>query len=89
MDLGEHGDVTVLQTFDGPALPQRPVAIEMDLHQVTGELGELLGAARLRYGDVAQVVVEVEVGVFDPQRMVQPHRDLGETAPEGCREVKT
>ena len=50
--LGEHSDVAALEPFDDPALPQRPVAFQVELHEMRRELGQLLRAPGRRNGDV-------------------------------------
>ena len=56
-----------------------------DIRDERGQLGRAAGR-----GDrgAAQVVVEVEVGVLDPQRRVQPERHLDEPAAERRHEVQ-
>ena len=46
------------------------------------DVAELLRGAGRRHGVVAHVEVEVEVGVLDPVRQVEPERHLDEPATE-------
>ena len=62
--------------------PFRRRLVEVLGAELGRELGELALVPRGRHGDVAQVVVEVEVRVLDPQRMVQGEGYLHQTAPE-------
>ena len=81
--LGDRGDEPVLEALDHVHLPQRPAC---------GRAGRLMTsaansasssvAARRGQRGPAHVVVEVEVGVLDPQRVVELERDLDEPAPE-------
>ena len=86
--LAERGDVAALEPVDQPDLPQRAGAVERDGDEMAGQLAQLLHACRAGHGDVAQVPVEVEVGVLDPDRVVQAERHLDEAAPERRREVE-
>ena len=88
VDLRERGDVASLEPFDDPALPQRTVAVEGHLDEIGRERGELTLAARRRDRDVVEVLVEVEVGVLDPEWMVDAERDLGEAAAERRGQVQ-
>ncbi len=58
------------------------------LDEVGGEGGQLALATGRRNRDVVEVLVEVEVGILDPQRMVDAERDLGEPAAERRRQVE-
>ena len=79
---GDDRDRAVLDTLDDPELPERSRPIEGTARDVADDVGELLGAARGRHRDVANVVVEVEVGVVEPDRSVQIERDVREPATE-------
>ena len=49
-------------------------------------VAELVGGSRGREADVADVVVEIEVGVVDPVRMIEPERNVDE-APAHRRQM--
>ena len=49
--------------------------------------GELLRCARRRHGVVADVEVDVELGILDPVREVEPHRHFDEPAPERREQI--
>ena len=88
VDLGHHADVPMLQALDHPQLPERAAAVELVAGDVGDQLAELPRAARSGHGDPSHVVVEVEVGVFDPHRVVQPEGHLGQAAPERRQQVQ-
>ena len=75
-------DVAVLEPFDDPHLPERPAAVELTAGDLRGELGELLEPARRGKGSPADVVVEIEVGVLDPHRVVHAERDVDDAPAE-------
>src|SRR5581483_5956573 len=69
--LGDDADVAVLEALDDVDLPERPAPVELPAGDVAGQLGQLVIATGGRRGDAPQVVVEVEVGILDPHRVVQ------------------
>ena len=83
--LRDRRDVAVLQALDDVHLPQRTGPVERTARDVADELRELLLAAGSGTTDPADVVVEVELGVLDPHRVVQVERDGRELAPERLR----
>ena len=68
MGLGDQREAPVLEPLHEPQLPQRLRAVEPLGVDPGGERAQLLLAAGLRQRGVAQVVLEVEVRVVDPQR---------------------
>jgi len=88
VDLGDDADATVLEALDDPHLPQRAIAVELAAGDLPGELTQLAAPARGRGADAPQVVVEVEVLVLDPHRVVEAEGDLGEAAVEQRRHVQ-
>ena len=77
--------MAVLQTLEDVHLPERAGPVERAAEHVGRELDQLGGAARRGERDPAHVILDVEVGVLDPERMVQLERHLHETAPEESR----
>ena len=59
------------QAVDQVQLPQRPAAVERPGVQPGGLVGELAVVAGLGQGQLADVELDVEVGVLDPVRLVQ------------------
>ncbi len=57
-------------------------AVERAGDDAADHVGELLGRARRRHGVVADVEVDVEVGILDPVRQVEPERHLHQSAAE-------
>ena len=72
--------------LDDVELPQRPRAIQRQRHDPRDLVGELLVGARRRERHLAHVVAEVDLGLLDPVRMVEPERHLGE-APAQRRQL--
>ena len=82
VDLADDRDLAVLEALDDVHLPERPRPVQRPTEHVGGELRQLRPAPRGGQGRPAQVVVEVEVGVLDPDRVVQAERHLDQAAPE-------
>ena len=70
--LGQIGDPAAFQTLDEPQLPQRSGPVERVGHQPPDQILEFAPAARRRNRDAADVVVDVQGGVLDQPRPVQP-----------------
>lgn len=64
--LGDDGEAALLQTFHDPDLPERPVAVEGEGHDVTGQPLEQPFVSRMGQAQVADVVVQVEARVVHP-----------------------
>ena len=86
--LREHRDVAVLEAFDDPRLPQRLPPVERPGDDLLGQGRELAHASRLGHRDVVEMEVEVEVRVFDPDRVVHSERHFDEPPAERRREVQ-
>ena len=82
VDLGHHGHLVVLESFDDPHLPQRPVPMELAADHVAGEFGQLADPSGGGQRGAAEVVVDVELGVVDPHRATQAERHLDQPASE-------
>jgi hypothetical protein len=66
--LGQQREAPVGEPLDEPQLPQRLRAVELLGEDARQEVVQLLVAAGARQRRVADVVLEVEVGVVGPQR---------------------
>ena len=86
--LRDDADVAVGQALDDVELPQRAAAVERRAGDLRGHLGQLLVPAGGRRPDAADVVVEVEVGVLHPDRVVEPERHLHHPPPERRHQVE-
>ncbi len=73
--LGEERGAVALEAFDDMHLPQRTVGVELAAHDTRDEGIQLGAPAGRRQAGPAQVVVDLEVGVVDPHRMVQAERN--------------
>ena len=89
MRLREHRDVALLEALDDPRLPQWLPPVERPGDDLLRQRGQLVRATRRGHRDVVEMEVEVEVGVLDPERMVEAERHLDEPPPEGRSEVET
>ncbi len=82
VELGEHGAATTLEAVDDHEEPQRAGAVERVLHEEGNEVVQLSQRPRGGQGDMADVVVEVELGVRRPvgrrQRSGTRHHPLPE-----------
>ena len=80
--LGDEADPVVGQPLDDPHLPQRLRPVELVAGDVPGQVGQLAQPARAGDRGQPHVVVDVEVGVVDPDRVAQPEGHLDQPAPE-------
>ena len=88
MRLGHQGSSARLQAPQHVDLPQRAIEIQRATDQVGGELTQLVHATRGPQSTPAKVVVEIEVRVIDPDRMVEMERHLHRSTPERRKKVK-
>ena len=79
--LGEHRPSTVGEALDDVGLPQRPRAVHGSPDDACHLLGKLVGAPGRRQTDVADVIVEIEVGVVDPVGMVESEGHFDQPSP--------
>ncbi|UUY02371.1 hypothetical protein LRS13_16905 [Svornostia abyssi] len=86
--LAQHRPLAIAKALDHPDLPQRPVAVEALREHAPCEPAELLVAAGMRQGGVAQVVPEVEVRVVDPDGPSLLCRDLRDALAIAGHEVE-
>ena len=85
--LRQQRPASVLETLNDPDLPQWMLSIERPAGNVRDHLAELARATRRGTADAADVVVDVEVRIFDPHGMVQAERYFDDPAPERREEV--
>ena len=69
--LGDHSDHAALEPFGDMHLPQRTRPLQRPADHLGGELRQLGRAARGPQHGGPNVVIEVEVGIFDPHRSMQ------------------
>ena len=74
--------------MDQVELPQRPAAVERPGEDALDGARELAVVAGRRHGAVADVEVDVEVGILDPVRVVEAERYLHELARERRQQVE-
>ena len=80
--LDHQTDAVVLEPLDDPGLPQRLAAIERHRGDLGGDLCQLSSSTRRRAGDPTHVTVELEVGILDPDRVVELERHFDEPSAE-------
>ena len=88
VDLGVDRDLAALEPVDQVQLPQRPPAVERPGVQPGRLLGELLVVTRGGQRQLADVELDVEIGVLDPVRLVDPERHLDQSPPERRQQVQ-
>ena len=88
VDLREDAEPAVGQALDDVGLPERPAPIEGTPDDPGDDLGELVVTPGRRHAGVADVEVEVEVGILDPVGVVEAERHLAETAPQRLEEME-
>jgi hypothetical protein len=75
--LRDQREAAVLEALDHPHLPQRPRTVELLGEDPAGQAQELALGARARQRGLADVVLEVERRIVDPQRAAAARgRDL-------------
>ena len=82
-----EGDAAAFEALDDPGLPQRPVAIQRVGVDLLDERAELLHPAGRGTDDAAHVRVEIELGVLDPDRVMQAQRRRQVPQPEDGKQV--
>jgi hypothetical protein len=78
--LGQHRPSPIGESLDDVGLPQWPCAIHPATDDAGNLLGKLIGTSRRSQPDVANVIVEVEIRVVDPVRVIEFERHLHQTA---------
>ena len=86
--LGDGRDVAVLEPFHDVHLPEGAIAVKRPCHHLLGELGELGFTARGRERGAAHVILEVEVGILDPERVVELERDREQPPSERWQQME-
>ena len=86
--LDVNREAAALETLDHVVLPERSGAIEQDHVQSRNQGLELLARSRLWQGDVAEMIVEIEIVVVDPDRMIELNRRQGQLALKERNEMK-
>ena len=76
--LVDDRDAVVCQTFGDIHLPQRTAAIQRSAGDLTDQLIEFPTPAGGGHPHLAKVIVEIDVVVLHPHRMMQLHRDVHE-----------
>jgi hypothetical protein len=77
--LRQQSDIAVAETMNQIQLPKRVRAVERTLEDPRDLLRELRVRGRRRQRQLPHVVLEIELGVVDPVRIVQPERHLLQT----------
>ena len=80
-------DPVAFEAFDHPGLPERAVPIQRVGVDLFDQSAELLHPAGSGTDDAAHVRVEIEVGVLDPDRVMQVQRRRQVPQPEDGKQV--
>ena len=88
VDLREDAEPTVRQPLEDIGLPKRPAPIEGTPDDPGDDLGDLVVAPGRWHTPVADVEVEVEVGILDPVGVVEAERHLAEAAPQRFEQME-
>ena len=86
--LADDREAVALEALDQPQLPERLRAVELLGEDPRGEVAQLLLGAGRGQGGLADVVVEVQVGVVDPDRAPLAERDEAKLLAEPRDEVE-
>ena len=86
--LGDDREATSLDAVHQPDLPHRLAAVEPLREDPRRERSQLLLAARGREGGMADVVVEVQVGIVDPHGTTLAEGDEAQLLAEARHQVK-
>ncbi len=89
MDLADDGDATVGQALDEVHLPQWAVTVQRRAGNLADRLVELAAAARFLQPPRANVVVQVDVAVLPPHRVMELERDRDELIAERIKLVES
>ena len=82
VDLAEHGDPAVGQALDEVHLPQRPAAVQRRAGDLADGVVELAPAAGAVHPVGPDVVLEVDLAVLPPHRVVELERDVDQLVAE-------
>ena len=88
MDLGDDPYAILLQALHHPELPQGPGAIEGRTGDLARHLAELPASTGGGAADAPDVVVDVEVGIVHPNRMVEVQRNLHQPSTKRRNQVE-
>jgi len=86
MQLEHHGEPAVGQAIDEMNFPQRTAAVQRSARDVADDLIQLPPTAGTGHADAAQVVVELDLAILQPHRMVQLEWHLYELVPQGIQQ---
>ena len=88
VEFGDQTDLASIEPLDQVHLPRRLIAVKRPAHDLRRHLVQFHLPARVRQGCPMKVVVEIEIWVLHPTRVVEAEGDLDESAPKGtqCRE---
>ena len=78
MGLGYEREAVILEALDQPHLPQRLRAVQLLREDARGQAAQLLPAPGRGQRGVANVVLEVEVGIVHPHRPAAVERRGGQ-----------
>jgi hypothetical protein len=87
--LGHARDAAAFEALEDPQLPQRPGAVQRPARDLGDHLADLVEPAGRGHAHAPDVVLEVEVRILDPHRVVQAERCRDELPPERREQVES
>ena len=88
MHLADQGEPIVGHPLGEMELPQRAIAVQRRAGDLADDLVELAAAAGAGHLHPAQVIVEVDLAVLHPHRVVQLPRDVDEPVAQRVQQVQ-
>jgi hypothetical protein len=74
VELGDNSEVAGLESFDNVHLPQRAIEVERPARHLAHEGRQLTWAAGRRDTGAADMEVKIEMGILDPDGMMEAER---------------
>jgi hypothetical protein len=85
MEFGDQTDLASIEPLDEMHLPRRLIADKRPAHDLRRHFVQFHLPARVRQGCPMKVVVEIEIRVVHPTRVVEAEGNFNESAPKGAQ----
>src|ERR1700684_4108743 len=89
VDLADQGETSTGQALGDVELPQRPAAVQRRGRHLADDGVELAAPTGCGYLHPVQMVVQVDIAVLQPHRMVQPPGDVNELVAQRFQQMQT